>query len=475
MESDESGLPAMEIECRITGTLNGVEFELVGGGEGTPKQGRMTNKMKSTKGALTFSPYLLSHVMGYGFYHFGTYPSGYENPFLHAINNGGYTNTRIEKYEDGGVLHVSFSYRYEAGRVIGDFKVVGTGFPEDSVIFTDKIIRSNATVEHLHPMGDNVLVGSFARTFSLRDGGYYSFVVDSHMHFKSAIHPSILQNGGPMFAFRRVEELHSNTELGIVEYQHAFKTPIAFARSRAQSSNSAVDGTAGPGSTGSRGSGATNFSLLKQAGDVEENPGPVDMTEYKPTVRLATRDDVPRAVRTLAAAFADYPATRHTVDPDRHIERVTELQELFLTRVGLDIGKVWVADDGAAVAVWTTPESVEAGAVFAEIGPRMAELSGSRLAAQQQMEGLLAPHRPKEPAWFLATVGVSPDHQGKGLGSAVVLPGVEAAERAGVPAFLETSAPRNLPFYERLGFTVTADVEVPEGPRTWCMTRKPGA
>ena len=101
-------------------------------------------------------------------------------------------------------------------------------------------------------MGDNVLVGSFARTFSLRDGGYYSFVVDSHMHFKSAIHPSILQNGGPMFAFRRVEELHSNTELGIVEYQHAFKTPIAFARSRAQSSNSAVDGTAGPGSTGSR-------------------------------------------------------------------------------------------------------------------------------------------------------------------------------------------------------------------------------
>nr|WP_246581263.1 GNAT family N-acetyltransferase [Deinococcus aestuarii] len=214
---------------------------------------------------------------------------------------------------------------------------------------------------------------------------------------------------------------------------------------------------------------------LLTCGDVEENPGPSGMTEYKPTVRLATRDDVPRAVRTLAAAFADYPATRHTVDPDRHIERVTELQELFLTRVGLDIGKVWVADDGAAVAVWTTPESVEAGAVFAEIGPRMAELSGSRLAAQQQMEGLLAPHRPKEPAWFLATVGVSPDHQGKGLGSAVVLPGVEAAERAGVPAFLETSAPRNLPFYERLGFTVTADVEVPEGPRTWCMTRKPGA
>ncbi|MDP1249903.1 hypothetical protein Q6312_28510 [Klebsiella pneumoniae] len=42
MVSDVSGLPAMEFECRITGTLNGVEFELVGGGEGTPKHGRLT-------------------------------------------------------------------------------------------------------------------------------------------------------------------------------------------------------------------------------------------------------------------------------------------------------------------------------------------------------------------------------------------------------------------------------------------------
>ncbi|ARX89425.1 puromycin N-acetyltransferase [Streptomyces alboflavus] len=29
-------------------------------------------------------------------------------------------------------------------------------------------------------------------------------------------------------------------------------------------------------------------------------------------------------------------------------------------------------------------------------------------------------------------------------------------------------------FYERLGFTVTAEVELPDdGPRTWCMRREP--
>ncbi|WP_369201027.1 GNAT family N-acetyltransferase [Streptomyces sp. PU-14G] len=197
------------------------------------------------------------------------------------------------------------------------------------------------------------------------------------------------------------------------------------------------------------------------------------MNAYVPVVRPAVRSDAPHAARTLGAAFANYPATRHTVDPERHQERVFELQELFLTRIGLGVGRVWVADDGDAVAVWTMPESRGTEAAFAEIGPRLAELAGSRLAAHEEMERLLRPHRPTEPVWFLATVGVTPGRQGQGLGSAVVRPGVEAAREAGVPAYLETSDERNLPFYKRLGFTVEAEVSLPDGPRTWCLTSRP--
>lgn len=72
-------------------------------------------------------------------------------------------------------------------------------------------------------------------------------------------------------------------------------------------------------------------------------------------VRPATEADVPAAVRTLARAFADYPFTRHVVAADDHTERVRRFQELFLTRVGLAHGRVWVADDGLGVAAWTTP------------------------------------------------------------------------------------------------------------------------
>ncbi|MFC7308227.1 GNAT family N-acetyltransferase [Streptomyces monticola] len=190
-------------------------------------------------------------------------------------------------------------------------------------------------------------------------------------------------------------------------------------------------------------------------------------------VRPATAQDVPGAVRTLARAFADYAFTRHVVAADDHTERVRRFQDLFLTRIGLEYGRVWVTDDARAVAVWTTPER-DPGPGFAEVGPVVDELAGDRAEQFASAERALAPHRPSEPVWFLATVGVAPEAQGQGLGDAVLAPGLKAADGAGYPVFLETSSERNVTFYERLGFAVTAQVELPDdGPRTWCMRREP--
>ncbi|MER7349789.1 GNAT family N-acetyltransferase [Streptomyces aurantiacus] len=192
-----------------------------------------------------------------------------------------------------------------------------------------------------------------------------------------------------------------------------------------------------------------------------------------PLVRPATAQDSPLAVRTLAGAFADYAFTRHVIAADGHVERVRRFQELFLTRVGLPYGRVWVTDDARAVAVWTTPDQDPAPG-FAEVGPLIEELAGERAPAFASAERALEPHRPREPVWFLATVGVDPDAQGHGLGRAVLGAGLDAADRAGRPAFLETSSERNVKFYENLGFAVTAEVELPDGgPRTWCMRREP--
>lgn len=197
------------------------------------------------------------------------------------------------------------------------------------------------------------------------------------------------------------------------------------------------------------------------------------MTEDR--IRPGEPADVDGVTDVLAAAFADYAWTRHTVAADDHLRRVRDLQRLFVERIGLPHGRVWVADgaDGVvAAAVWTTPESTGVGEAFAELTDLLPELSGDRAAAAASAEQALAPHRPTEPVWFLATVGVHPEWQGKGLGRAILTPGLEAAEAAGVPAFLETSEPANLAFYRKLGFEITAEIPLPDnGPTTWTLRR----
>ncbi|CAL9610066.1 hypothetical protein SUDANB58_05616 [Streptomyces sp. enrichment culture] len=190
-------------------------------------------------------------------------------------------------------------------------------------------------------------------------------------------------------------------------------------------------------------------------------------------MRPLTNADVPTAVDTLARSFADYPFTRHVIAADGHEDRIRRFQEICLTRIGMVYGRVWVADAGLAVAVWSTPDRDPLPAL-AEIGPLLVDLTGDRAAAYESAERTVAPYRPQEPGWFLDTVGVAPEAQGRGLGTAVLVPGIEAAARAGYPAFLETSSERNVVFYERLGFQVTAEVLLPDsGPRTWCMRRNP--
>lgn len=192
-------------------------------------------------------------------------------------------------------------------------------------------------------------------------------------------------------------------------------------------------------------------------------------------IREATPGDVEGAADTLTAAFAEYPFTRHTISADDHLARLREFQRLFLAEIGLPHGRVWVSDDLDAVAVWSTPVG-DAGPTLQQLLPRLIELAGDRSDAHASAEAAMEAHRPSEPVWFLGTVGVRPSAQGRGLGRAVIEPGLAAADAERVPAFLETSTDANVGVYKALGFETTAEYDLPDGgPRTWAMLRRPSA
>ncbi|WP_306356733.1 MULTISPECIES: GNAT family N-acetyltransferase [unclassified Nocardia] len=187
-------------------------------------------------------------------------------------------------------------------------------------------------------------------------------------------------------------------------------------------------------------------------------------------IRPATAADIDPAVRTLTRAFEHYPMTRRSLAPDDYLTRLARYQLLFLTGIGLPHGRVWVTDDHSAVSVWLTPRTPLS--VFADLAAEFEDISGSRADVVAMDGPVIEAHRPAEPVWGLAVVGVDPDRRGRGLGRAVIAPGLAAADAEGVRAFLETQDAANLPFYESLGFKVVGEARLPDdGPMHWAMLR----
>jgi ribosomal protein S18 acetylase RimI-like enzyme len=69
-----------------------------------------------------------------------------------------------------------------------------------------------------------------------------------------------------------------------------------------------------------------------------------------------------------------------------------------------------------------------------------------------QREALLKKLHPSEPFCYLWFIGVSPNAQHKGIGSALLRELLEQHDQEALPVYLETSVKRNLSWYERFGF-----------------------
>lgn len=80
---------------------------------------------------------------------------------------------------------------------------------------------------------------------------------------------------------------------------------------------------------------------------------------------------------------------------------------------------------------------------------------------------------PVAPHWYLGVAATRPVHQGRGLGAQLIRRVLDLCDEEGVPAYLESSNSRNLPFYYRLGFVETGDLTVPDGPTLFPMWREP--
>ena len=191
-------------------------------------------------------------------------------------------------------------------------------------------------------------------------------------------------------------------------------------------------------------------------------------------LRTAVMEDLPTIVETAARSLDTEAMLRFSFGEERFQERI---RLHFAHYNGENVRHEWVrlADDGDGIAVWIPPEGREAHEAIAPAPPgAQQEILGDHAATHAAFWGWVEDHEPQEPLLFLSHIGVIPERQGEGLGSALLRDGLARVDRDGVPAWLETSRARNAAYYEGFGFRSVIDLDAPGGgPHIWFMRRDP--
>ena len=183
---------------------------------------------------------------------------------------------------------------------------------------------------------------------------------------------------------------------------------------------------------------------------------------------------VPVLAALLGRAFADDPIVRWPFPDDDLLERTTELFAI-LDEGFAAAAMLWEVPAARGVAMWVPPDGLER---FLEIE----EATRASISALTTDGGVrfntfwdwIEAQLPDERQWFLDHLAVAETERGRGLGSALVRFGLEAAARDGVAATLETARPGNVPIYEHLGFRTYVEADAPDGgPHLWFMRADP--
>ncbi|MBX3485383.1 N-acetyltransferase [Phenylobacterium sp.] len=188
-------------------------------------------------------------------------------------------------------------------------------------------------------------------------------------------------------------------------------------------------------------------------------------------IHVAAADENAAVLDTLLLAFAGDPCLRFVLDtPDKLLRGFHR----FATGMGgaaVELGTAWLADDGAAAALWLPPGvTSDREAMLAVVGEMARE---EKLPTLGEVGDLMAQYHPDEPHWYLAMIGVDPARQGRGWGSAILKESLKRCDEDGVIAYLESSNPKNVPLYERFGFEVMGFVQPGDFPGLYPMIRRP--
>jgi GNAT superfamily N-acetyltransferase len=177
------------------------------------------------------------------------------------------------------------------------------------------------------------------------------------------------------------------------------------------------------------------------------------------------------ATSVITLAFSTDPVARWMYpDPDQYLESFPKFIRAFAGR-SFEDGTAYLAPDFAGAALWLKPEAEpdEDSLIGLFWESTSSEVQKDLFPMFEQMDAF----HPKGPHWYLPMIGVEPSRQGRGVGSALMQHSLASCDSDGLPAYLESTNPKNIPLYQRFGFEQIGVIRPGDAPPLFPMLRKP--
>jgi ribosomal protein S18 acetylase RimI-like enzyme len=180
------------------------------------------------------------------------------------------------------------------------------------------------------------------------------------------------------------------------------------------------------------------------------------------------RKDRDAGAAVLGRAFAEYEMLQYYFQDEmqRHAIAVTfsfialavclRYGEAYSSSANMEGVSAWLPPGKAPFGGWQIIRSVPPSVLF-----RFGRQGASRIQAYgryiDNVHRKLVPY----PHWYLQIIGVDPQYQGQGFSSQLIRPMLERIDREYLPCFLETNIEKNVAIYQRFGFGVVSEDEIP--------------